>query len=77
MSGPADTCDFLKTLRSGWWQLSELAAATSKDESTTRRWLNEMARQGLVQSRIGERTARGGPNPTIYTLSPEWGGPST
>jgi hypothetical protein len=29
MSGPADTCDFLKTLRSGWWQLAELAASAA------------------------------------------------
>lgn len=76
MSGPADTCDFLKTLRSGWWQLAELAAITGQDERTTRRWLREMLKQGLVQSRIGERTARGGPNPNLYALSSEWGGPA-
>ena len=74
MSGAADTCELLKALRSGWWQLSELAVATGKDESTTRHWLHEMIKQGLVSSRIGERTARGSANPNVYTLAPEWGG---
>jgi len=55
MSGPAKVCDLLKVLHTQWLSVADLAADMDMDVGTASRWLHEMAEQGLLLTRQGER----------------------
>jgi len=74
MSNPATVCDLLKLLRTEWLSVGGLAEHMGMDVATASRWMREMADQGLLLKKTGERTTRTGKPPTVYTLAPAWGG---
>ena len=71
---PSAMCDLVKVLRGGWFTHADLEELTGFHRQTIYTWINEMARQGLVLTKQGQRQGARGRLPTYFSLSPEWGG---
>lgn len=69
------TVEFMKLLRSGWHSQFQIQNELGWCEMTVARWVKEMAANGMIVSRVGERRGDSpGRAPTVYTLSAAWGG---
>lgn len=67
-------CEVLKALRAKPMHRQELAATIGAHWETVDRWVKEMTAQGLLVQRKAPRSVHGGHPPTLYAVSPEWGG---
>lgn len=68
-------CDTLKALRAEWMTVDEIGVEARSTPNTTKVWLAELIAQGIVRSKLGTKPeGRGGPPPSLYAVTKEWGG---
>lgn len=72
---PSAFCEALKAMRSEWLTIDQVLVEARSTPNTTKVWLAELIAQGIVRSKLGTKPeGRGGPPPSLYAVTKEWGG---